>query len=291
MMTGAVPQILDRAGPFLENFDVLLCDVWGVLHGGERIFPAAIDALYAFGRKGGTVILVSNAPTPGDVVAQFLAQRGLPRDCWHDIVTSGSLALEEIARRGFERLYHLGPQTRDGGFFTRLPGRHTPLEAADAIACTGLVDDVNESVESYAPLLRRALDRGLPFVCANPDLVVDVSGRLYVCAGALGEAYSTLGGTVIWCGKPHPSAYGTAIARAETLRGGPVPRERIVGIGDALRTDITAAKNAGVTGLLVASGIHRHALMPSGAIDIAALKSLEIDANAAPVAVIDWFRW
>jgi HAD superfamily hydrolase (TIGR01459 family) len=291
MMSHDSPRILDRAGPLLEQYDVLLCDVWGVLHGGERIFTHAIEALYAFGRTGGTVILVSNAPTPGDLVAQFLEDRGLPRDCWHDIVTSGSLALDEVKSRGFKRLYRLGPDTRDNGLFARLPGDAAPIERADAIACTGLVDDANETVEDYRALLEQAHARRLPFVCANPDLVVDVAGRLYICAGALGEAYQAMGGEVIWCGKPHPSAYGRGIARAEAIRGSAIAKTRIIGIGDALRTDIAAARNAGVGSLLVASGIHREDFMPSGQIDHTRVHEAVSGGPARPTAVIDWFRW
>jgi HAD superfamily hydrolase (TIGR01459 family) len=275
----------------LGRYDVLLCDVWGVLHGGKRIFPEAIEALRGFGAEGGTVILVSNAPTPGKAVAGFLEARGLPRDCWHDIVTSGDLALEAIAREGFQRLYHLGPTDRDRAFFERLPGRAVALDQADAIACTGLVDDVNETPRDYQPLLEAALKRGLPFVCANPDLVVDVEGTLFVCAGALGEAYQAMGGRVIWCGKPYPSAYGTGIAKAAAMRGVEAASLKVLGVGDALRTDIVAARNAGVDGLLVASGIHRHELMPKGEIDLARLETLIGAHGARPVAVMPWFRW
>ena len=61
--------------------------------------------------------------------------------------------------------------------------------------------------------------RALPFVCANPDLVVDVGDERYLCAGSLAAEYERLGGEVFWAGKPHPAAYRTALARAAELRG------------------------------------------------------------------------
>lgn len=284
------PVIIDSVEQFLKPYDVLLCDVWGVLHGGGPVFPEAINALRRFASRGGTVILVSNAPNTGSSVAGFLAGRGLPRDIWHGIVTSGDLALDTIRASGFQRLYGIGPEDRDAGFFTQLPGRAQTLEQADAIVCTGLNDDVNEAVADYEPLLARALTLKVPFVCANPDLVVDIAGKHHICAGALAEAYEAQGGPVIWCGKPHGAAYATAMAKAAALRDVHVKDLRALGIGDALRTDMAAAQNAGIDGLLVASGIHRNDLMRSGEIDAAATRSLIPTANSGVTALISWLR-
>jgi ribonucleotide monophosphatase NagD (HAD superfamily) len=60
-------------------------------------------------------------------------------------------------------------------------------------------------------MLERALQRGLPFVCANPDLIVDVGGTILYCAGAIADIYQHMGGAVFWAGKPHLSAYETNV--------------------------------------------------------------------------------
>ena len=99
--------------------------------------------------------------------------------------------------------------------------------------------------------------RALPFVCANPDLVVDVGAVRYLCAGSIAAEYERLGGEVFWAGKPHPSAYGTALERAAELRGSTPELPRILAIGDAVRTDLAAAQGLGVDGLFIASGIHK----------------------------------
>ena len=71
------PPILARAGELLAGYDVLFCDVWGVLHDGHRAFADACDALLRFRARGGTVILVSNAPVPRERVAAMLDARGV----------------------------------------------------------------------------------------------------------------------------------------------------------------------------------------------------------------------
>jgi ribonucleotide monophosphatase NagD (HAD superfamily) len=111
-------------------------------------------------------------------------------------------------------------------------------------------------------------------VCANPDLVVDVGGRLFLCAGALADAYAHMGGAVFWAGKPHASAYATAKAEAERIRKAPVPPEKILVIGDAVRTDLTGAERAGLDALFIAGGIHRNETTTDGALDAAKLAAL-----------------
>ena len=57
-------QVLKRAGDLLARYDVLISDVWGVVHDGLWALEPACDALMAFRERGGTVILLSNAPGP-----------------------------------------------------------------------------------------------------------------------------------------------------------------------------------------------------------------------------------
>ena len=41
------------------------------------------------------------------------------------------------------------------------------------MVCTGLFDDETETPDDYADMLRRLRARNLPFICANPDIVVE----------------------------------------------------------------------------------------------------------------------
>ncbi|MEI9901154.1 MAG: HAD hydrolase-like protein [Hyphomicrobium sp.] len=161
----------------------------------------------------------------------------------------------------------------------------------EAILCTGLNDDENETAEDYRPLLVRARQLKLPFVCANPDLVVDVGGRQYLCAGAIADLYERMDGEVFWAGKPHASAYEAALAVAERVRGAPVRRESILAIGDSLRTDLKGAQAAGIAAIFVASGIHRDELMGAGRLEPASLARLFAPPAPAALAAMERLIW
>lgn len=287
----AAPQILERAGDLLERYDVVFCDVWGVVHDGHRAFAAACDALTRFRTRGGTVVLVSNAPVPNEQVAAMLDVRAVPRSSWDAIVSSGDIALARVAAERYGHVLCIGPQDRDAALFTRLTASPVSIEKAEAIVCSGLRDDRTETAESYLPLLETALRRELPFVCANPDLVVDVGGRLFLCAGAIADLYQGLGGPVFWAGKPHASAYAAAHAVAERLRDESIVRTRILAIGDAVRTDLAAAQNAGIDALLVASGIHRHEIMDGARIAPDKLAYLLAPPAPGAIAAMPALKW
>lgn len=281
-----VPHIIDRAGDLLSRYEALFCDVWGVVHDGHRAFAAACTALDRFRANGGTVILVSNAPVPEARVMQMLDERAVPREAYDRIVTSGDIALARIASQGYQRVHCIGPRDRDAAFFEKVTAAEAAIDTAQAIVCTGLDDDENETAGTYRPLLERALARSLPFVCANPDFVVDVGGKHYLCAGAIADLYAHMGGAVFWAGKPHPSAYSAALAIAESLRGETIARSRLLVIGDSVRTDIRGAQDFGIDALFVASGIHHHEVIRAGRIDPAKLAQLFTPSAPSAIAAM-----
>ena len=285
------PPILTHAGALLARYDVIFCDVWGVVHDGLAAYPQACEALTHFRAEGGTVVLVSNAPVPQLRVAAMLEARAVPRSAWDAIISSGDIALAHIAGRGYGALYCIGPRDRDAALFGACSGRQATVAQADAILCSGLTDDRVETAESYRPVLETAVARMLPFVCANPDLVVDVGGTLYLCAGAIADLYAHLGGDVYWAGKPHPNAYAAAHEAANRLRGATVPKARILAIGDAIRTDLAAAQGAGVDALFIAGGIHRLEAMTEGLIDPVRLTALFDRAPIPALAAMGHLRW
>ena len=249
--TSFVRSFADIAG----DYDLVLCDVWGVLHDGLKAFPAAGEALTRFREKGGRVVLVSNAPRPGAVVTRQLDDYGVPRTAYDDVRTSGDLSRAIVAENGARPFHHIGPE-RDLGLFGGLEGRATTLEEAEYVVCTGLFDDETETAETYADTLEAMRERDLLMICANPDLVVERGHQLIVCAGAIAAAYEDLGGRTITPGKPHRPIYDAALALGEELLGRPVDRRRVIGVGDAIRTDVAGGHGAGIDTLLVARGIH-----------------------------------
>jgi ribonucleotide monophosphatase NagD (HAD superfamily) len=189
-------------------------------------------------------------------------------------------------------MHWVGPSKRDYALYVRLNEPSTPLPEADSIICTGLVDDRNETVADYKGLIEEGVARALPFVCANPDLVVDVGAVQLLCAGSIATEYERQGGEVFWAGKPHPAAYGTALDRVAELRGSKPALGRILGIGDAVRTDLASAHGLGVDGLFIAAGIHKDELLQGGAIDPARLARLFEPPGTPPaIAAMTHLVW
>ncbi|MDR6953585.1 HAD superfamily hydrolase (TIGR01459 family) [Ancylobacter sp. 3268] len=281
--------------PFAElapRYDVILCDVWGVLHNGADAFAAASDALTRARAAGGTVILVSNAPRPNADVGIILDRFGVPRAAYDAIVTSGDVTTGLLRQGGIGKVWHLGPE-RDLGIYRDAGVELVAMEACERVVCTGLFDDTTETPDSYRDTLAAMHTRGLTMICANPDIVVERGGELIWCAGALAEAYQQIGGAAIWCGKPHRPIYEAAFAKAAELRGAAVEPSRFLAIGDALRTDLAGALGVGIDCLFIAGGIHAGelGLERSGTIDPRALARLIEDGPGRPVAAAPQLVW
>ncbi|HEV2559987.1 MAG TPA: TIGR01459 family HAD-type hydrolase [Microvirga sp.] len=254
--------LVDGLKTLAGDYDLILCDVWGVIHNGIAAYPAAADALMRFRDGGGRVVLVSNAPRPGSAVVTQLDRLGVPRSTFDAIVTSGDITRKAIVERIETVVHHMGP-TRDKPLFEGLPVRFGGIDEADYVVCSGFdhEDEREESVEVSRPRLEAMRARDLFMVCANPDLVVERGDRLIPCAGALAAVYEEMGGTVLYAGKPHRPVYDEARAVAARIAGrDTIPLDRILGVGDAFRTDIAGAVAFGIDALFVARGIHTHEL-------------------------------
>jgi len=284
------PAFIDHISVLASAYDVLLCDVWGVVHNGVAPFPGACDALARFRAGGGTVVLITNAPRTSEVVAYQLDRIGFPRAAYDHVVSSGDVTRGVIARRRHEAVFHVGPE-RDRSIFAELGIRTTPEEAADYAVCSGLFDDTRETPDDYRDLLGRMRARGMLMVCANPDLVVVRGETLVYCAGSIADLYASLGGEVLYAGKPHRPIYDEALARVEATRGAPVRRERILAIGDSVRTDLTGATRFGLDCLFVTAGIHAEELGAGDKPDPAVLSRIFADADAWPKAITRELAW
>ncbi len=285
------PALIEGLEPLAGRYDLILCDVWGVLHNGVRVYEAASDALTRFRQKGGRVVLVSNAPRPGSSVQEQLDGFGVPRTAYDAIVTSGDLTRFAIQERIAEVVHHLGPP-RDAPMFDGLDVRFGAIEEADYVVCSGFDDDERETVEDYRVRLEAMLGRKLLMICANPDLVVERGHRMIPCAGAIALAYEEMGGEAYYAGKPHRPVYERALAVASELNGSPIGKERVLAIGDAIRTDIAGAAGFGVDSLLIARGIHTEELgLHGGGLVSQHVQDWLERQSARPTAVIEYLAW
>lgn len=252
------PVFVSGLSALAGRYDALLCDVWGVVHNGVAAWPAASEALSRFRAGGGRVVLLTNAPRPAGPIHVQLAGLGVPRDAYDDIVTSGDVTRDVIARLAAEgrRKVHLVGPDRDLPLVEGLPIELAAAEAAEQIVCTGLFDDETETPDDYRERLAGYVARGLPFVCANPDRVVERGDRLIWCAGALADLYAGMGGEVHLLGKPHAPIYAAARARIAAVLGRPLDERRVLAVGDGLLTDVLGGFREGLDVLLVTAGIH-----------------------------------
>jgi HAD superfamily hydrolase (TIGR01459 family) len=286
----ATPSFTEHFSTLAGDYDAVLSDVWGVIHNGVAATPAACDALIRFREKGGTVILITNAPRPGVVVTKFLDKLNVPRNAYDGIVSSGDVTRAAMAARPGKAVFHIGPE-RDLPIFDGLGLRFVPLEQADYVVCTGLRDDETETPETYRGELGELRRRGMFMLCGNPDLVVERGDKLVFCAGAIADLYGTLGGEVLYAGKPHRPIYDQALERVAGLRGGPAPLKRVLAIGDSVRTDLKGATDRGIDCLFVTAGIHAEELGERHDPDPAALRRIFDDAGILPKAVARALKW
>jgi HAD superfamily hydrolase (TIGR01459 family) len=251
------PAIVSGLSEIADRYDVVLCDVWGVIHNGRESFPAACAALERFQKARGPVVLISNSPRPSSDVVHQLRALGVPDSCWSGFVTSGDATRELIAKLAPGPAWGVGP-ARDGPLYegTGVELCETPEEAV-FVSCTGPFDDEKDTPEDYRERFETCVARKLTMICANPDRVVQRGSKLIYCAGSLADLYEELGGEVVMCGKPYAPIYASTLAGAAQVRGKPLDTARVLAIGDGIPTDILGANRQGLDVLFVASGIHR----------------------------------
>ena len=289
------PRSISGIREIAADYDGYIVDLWGTVHDGIRPIPGAVDCLHALRNAGSRVGLLSNAPRRIGSVRAKLDEMGVPRDAYDFILSSGEAAHLALAERSDpwharlgRRCFHLGPprdnDVRDGIGLEIVPS----VEQADFILNTG-IDLWDETVEQHEATLQGGLRRGLPMICANPDLVVMVGERRSICAGLIAARYEELGGDVFYHGKPHPSVYQTCF---EWL--GIVRLERILGIGDSLRTDVAGANASGIPSLLLTGGgIHAEefALAPGGPADRGRLAEAYAREGQVPTYIAPGLLW
>lgn len=256
MIASATPvPLIESLAAIADRYDAVICDVWGVLHNGVRVSRPANDALIALRERGKAVVMLTNAPRPAAAIEALAFKLGADARGWNAVVSSGGVTRAILEQHGARPFLHMGPQ-RDISLYEGLAARPTGLDAADYVLCTGLLDDETETAETYRPQLEAMLARRMEMICANPDMVVERGHRLVPCAGAIADLYEHMGGPVTWVGKPHPLVYDFALAEIERVLGRKVERSRLLGIGDAMRTDVAGAAAFGIESLFVIDGIH-----------------------------------
>lgn len=266
-------------GDITDGFDVILSDVWGVLHNGVSAFPDAAIALRTAREAGKTVVLITNSPRPAPGVIAQLRVLGVPDEAYDRIITSGDVTRGLIAE-GPRKVFLLGPE-RDMPLLEGLDVEVVGETEADSVVCTGFFDDETETPEDYTDMLKSFVARKVPMICANPDLVVERGERIIPCAGAMAAYYEQLGGEVRIAGKPHAPIYEACLAAAKEVRGA-FAKDRVLAIGDGMPTDVKGAIASGLNLLYISGGIHVAEYTLNGQTDEALLNAYLKGQGASP---------
>ncbi len=247
----------DGLSEIADRYDAFIIDIFGVLHDGIKPFAHTIKTLEMLKGAGKTICLLSNSPKRADAAIQQMLRMGIPRTLYDHVVTSGEathaalkIRSDDFHRECGQDCWFIGTDTMMGvleGLNLRIVS--TPEQASF------ILNTIPGTSESDARHLRHnfkiAVDKNLPMICANPDLVVNIGAEQFQCAGTFAKIYEDMGGRVLYHGKPHAPVY----ERCRALLGG-LEKSRILAIGDSLHTDIQGANRFGIASVLVLSGIH-----------------------------------
>lgn len=282
---------LHGLGAVADRYDAFLFDMWGCIHDGLRVFPGVPDLMARLRAAGKRTVVLSNAPRLVPILKRQMPGFGIPAEAFDGIVTSGEAAWQALASgtHGLgKRFFHVGMEANISDPAAIGHREVADLAEADFVLATGAAGDGTLDMEALAPVMRDARARGLPMVCANPDLEVLRGETRLLCAGTLAARYEEIGGTVHYHGKPHPGVYALALEIA-----GVADRRRVLGVGDAMRTDVAGARAAGLDQAFIPGGIHGEALgSPMGSLPTdEALAALAREFGFAPTYALAELRW
>ncbi|TGW15391.1 TIGR01459 family HAD-type hydrolase [bacterium NHP-B] len=278
------PRALSGLHDLGRHFTHVLLDIYGVLHSGGPVFPEALRCLKALQQHKKHVTLFSNAPRLVPDIASSLAKIGIDPSLYQTVLSSGihvksSLESDDSFPLG-RRFYHLGVHARllDKAGYACV----SSLQEADFILLTG-PDKAWSYPQDYETFFAQALELTRPVVCANPDPYVMLEGEKALCAGTLGRMYETMGGRVLWYGKPYKAFYEMAL----DMLG--VPKDQVVAVGDSMWTDIEGATSVGLASVLIlTTGVHQEHFPQTSSPYVA---SFLRDFSFQPTYVMDALAW
>ena len=236
---------LNHLSDIYRNYDTFVIDLWGVVHNGEMLNPKALEAIEQLNNNSKKIVFLSNTPRPSSKVINFLLKMKMNKKYLSNVMTSGEAAMHAINKKQFGKtFFHLGP-TRDTSVFEKVKDNKTSIDNCDFILCTGLFDEHDKDLSYYEKLLENYISKKL--VCTNPDLTVHRGNVEELCAGSVAKVFERMGGEVAYFGKPYKEVYKICFNS----------NEKVLAIGDNLRTDIKGANNLNVDCIFISEGVHR----------------------------------
>jgi HAD superfamily hydrolase (TIGR01459 family) len=236
---------LNHLSEVFDTYDTFVIDLWGVIHNGIKLNVKAIEAIDHLKKNSKKIVFLSNAPRPSTKVVDFLLKMKMDKKFLSNVMTSGEAAMHAINDNKFgKKFFHLGPP-RDVSIFHKVKENISTIENCDFILCTGLFDGIETDLDWYKKFLKQHISKKL--ICTNPDLTVHRGDKEEYCAGYIAKIFEELGGQTVYYGKPHKEIYEMCFNK----------NEKVLAIGDNLRTDIKGANNLNKDCLFISDGVHR----------------------------------
>lgn len=265
----------------LQHYDVILLDMWGVLHDGSKPYKGVLDAIRRLKEAGKQLVILSNSSKRQDHSLRMLRKLGFDPSDFREIITSGEVAYQLLAGNGKcswnpvdellsqsekRKVFVFGSGDDDIAYCESCGWTLAPVEEAYLVVSRGTFTTndgtivVNKRTDEAAYELSlqenmaKAAARRLPMLVTNPDKVRPDEG-LPPMPGRIGDAYEELLGAdadslVKRIGKPFRDVYDLALQ-------GTTDFTKICMVGDALETDVTGGSAIGIaTVWVLEDGIH-----------------------------------
>ncbi|WP_101297775.1 HAD-IIA family hydrolase [Halegenticoccus soli] len=227
-------------------------DVDGTVVRSDEPIPGAAEGLAALSAAGIRRLFVSNNPTkPPAAYVDRLGRAGFSVTA-EEVVTSGTVTTAYLRENHPDATVYLvgdpglREQFLDAG--VTVVGEPTDVEAVDvAVVSVDRRFDYERLTEALSVLS----DDGVAFIGTDPDVTIPTADGLIPGSGAIIHAVSGVVGRTPdrVLGKP------SATARRMVLDRLGVPPEECLVVGDRLDTDIALGERAGMTTVLVRTGV------------------------------------
>jgi len=276
-----------------DRYDGFILDQWGVLHDGTRPYAGAAECLQRLHAAGKRIVVLSNSGKREVENLRVMASMGFDVALLERCVCAGEEARRAIEARADP--FHSALGTRCFAF-TRAGDRAVlegiglefvdRVEDADFLAVLG-IDSPQRSLADYESELGAGVARGMPMVCANPDIARLTPQGLVDAQGVLAVRYEALGGNVFYHGKPYPAIYRSCLSAL-----GYRP-EQVLMVGDSVDHDVLGATRAGIASALIPGAVHGPELRVAwGELpEEGAWRAFAARASAQPDYLLAAFNW
>jgi len=236
----------------VDRISVFILDMDGVLYLGKTPIKGAAETIRWLRKRGKRIVFSTNSSArTRRAQARKLARMGIAaRES--EIITSGFVAALYLRKRSPRAKVYVVGEKGLRLELERAGLKLVPYERADEATHVVVGIDRKMNNKKLTSALR-ALLAGAKFIAANPDATYPTEDGLSPGAGAMIGALEGCSGKKpsVVLGKPSPRMIKIALGILHSK-----PSEAVI-VGDRLDTDITAGKRAGVTTILVLSGVSK----------------------------------